>query len=207
MEYGTESARPIGGPTGPREEYRPEPHRFRRDQEYFTKSKEGDMNATDGETMMESVRDAIKPGDQTVTDIQAATGLDRKRIRDTIGRLIKKGDVVDSSRPGLIASERVFSCVRHLDNDSISEAVEPKIEELLADSERFTAVSGFCLPDQQPVDLHDRLEHLYKTAQASLGAFWEAVVELKDLADDALMAKEQLQKVYDVLGTGPHNAP
>lgn len=51
--------------------------------------------------------------------------------------------------------------------------------------------------------MHARLEHLYRTAQSSLGAFWESVVELRTMADDALQAKEKLLKVYEALGQAP----
>jgi hypothetical protein len=60
--------------------------------------------------------------------------------------------------------------------------------------------------DEAETDLgymHARLEHLYRTAQSSLGAFWESVVELRTMADDALQAKEKLLKVYEALGQAP----
>lgn len=179
-------------------------------------------------THVEMVIDAVRDGHRSLGAIQSVTCFNRKKVRDITNKQINAGNLmVDETALG----EKIFSLPGDpmpdsavkgsQDHDDVSadSEHEPMVDnpgdvvDAEIDAEMFSEnmdtgsgeeAKGIHMEEHKS-DLgymHERLEHLYRTAQSSLGAFWEAVVELREMADDALLAKEKLLKVYDVIGQG-----
>lgn len=222
-----------GFSVGPREEYRPGPEPFRRDAGRVTatvsthKKDEttGVVVLNQTKTQAEIILDAVKTGHQSLNAIQRCTGFDRKKIRDIANKQVKAGKLLVQQQS--ITDEKIFalpdqkeedvpelgsqvSADVHAETEIDDDAELPKDAAALMFSENNDVGStgtekGFEM-EKSETDLgymHARLEHLYRTAQSSLGAFWESVVELRTMADDALQAKEKLLKVYEALGQVP----
>lgn len=214
------SARPIGVPAGPREEYRPGPAPYRRGE------------SLDVSTIAEDVVTAVKKGAQTISDIERVTGLARQQVHAAVSSLVKRGILKDAGAVQGVRTLKLPSQTAETAEAGVKGLTPPAVqldppgalsqeaalaEKTIEKPEHFIPtlqeVSKMCQQEKPSgVMAHDRdhcdygaqrIRYLAGIAENAMQMLSGAITELSEIAlkqaNDGADVREKLEKIVAAL--------